>query len=187
MHYNYIVEVTGGKKITNLFQLRANRVSLQWLYKRVPIFSQNIPLNSSTTGKQRCVLKMNKLIFLTGLITALLFIGTAHGRQFDRQAFELDELQALMQDSNAVMEIEYEDEDEDEIAKAQFLKVVLSAVKTVGCIAAKAYCKYESIMDNTAIKQGKVRDFVGKVKRVLSKYVTKKNFCAATKFLCSLG
>ncbi len=87
---------------------------------------------------------MNKVTFLTGLLTALLFIGTAHGRQFDRQAFELEELKALMQNSNAEMETV----DENEIAKA--LIQTKAEIMKVGCPAAQRYC----LLERTAITQG---------------------------------
>ncbi len=112
-------------------------------------------------------LASHKLVFLTGLLTALLFIGTAHGRQFDEQALELEELQALMEDSNAVMETG----DEDEIAEAQS---VIDVLKKVGCAAAKIICKSQTLMDNRATTQD-IKDFIAK---------SKAKFCAATTLLC---
>ncbi len=109
---------------------------------------------------------MNKLVFLTGILTALLFIGTAHGRQFDEEALELEELQALMQDSNAVMETV----DEDEIAEAQFAYSASYIVGILGCPRAEELCKNRPV--------------------VCDPFPCKRKFgyqiCAAIKKLCSL-
>ncbi len=110
---------------------------------------------------------MNKLVFLTGLLTALLFISTAHGRQFDEQAFEFEELQALMQ--------------EDEDAEAQSL---INTIKTAICGVANAYCGHKSFMDNTAIIQLNIKDILEKLKGLAGKYGTKENLCILVKAIC---
>ncbi len=60
---------------------------------------------------------MNKLIFLTGLLAALLFIGTAHGRPYNEQEQQLN--QALIQDSDALMDTF--DEEGNEMADLQMI------------------------------------------------------------------
>ncbi len=69
---------------------------------------------------------MNKLIFLTGLLTALLFISTAHGGPYEETS-ELEQqiLQAMMQDSTGAMETldeednEMADEEDNEMADVE--------------------------------------------------------------------
>ncbi len=139
---------------------------------------------------------MNKLIFLTGLLTALLFIGTAHGGQY-KETSELEQqiLQAMMQDSDALMETideedkEMADEEDKEMANVEQEGIAIGLVKKVGCVAAKRYCGLQDTM--MAKKQGWIRRIIrtiGKVFRtvgdVIKNIVTKKTFCAAIKFAC---
>ncbi len=122
---------------------------------------------------------MNKVIFLTGLLTALLFIGTAHGRQFDGQAIELEEL--LMQNSNAEMETV----DENEIAKA-LIQIAPTVdynrrVKLVGCVVAKLFCKTHAVIIQTQ-RWTSVRRQYDHGPYVITG--SKKEFCDATKIIC---
>ncbi len=105
---------------------------------------------------------MNKIVFLTGLLTALLFIGTTHGGPFNRQASDpehlralahrqLEQLQAaLIQDQNAQV-METIDDKGNEMADAQIdlLNFVppftagstIYLVSKIGCRAAHDYCE----------------------------------------------
>ncbi len=72
--------------------------------------------------------KMNKLIFLTGLLTALLSIGTANRKPYYRE--EMSELEqqlvrALMQDSDVVMETF----DEQNMQVARILRLIGLAMR----------------------------------------------------------
>ncbi len=151
---------------------------------------------------------MNKLIFLSGLLTALLFIGTAHGGQYEETS-ELEQqiLQAMMQDSDDLMETvdeednEMADEEDNEMANAEQAAIVVTLIKKMGCVAAKRYCGLQDIM--MAKQQGwrirsafrkvkdaarkvirKVGDFFRKVGDAVKRVATKGNFCKAVKLIC---
>ncbi len=85
---------------------------------------------------------MNKLIFLTGLLTALLFIGTAHGEPYEETS-ELEQqiLQAMRQDSDALMETI--DEEDNEMASVEQSANVVTIVRKVGCATGKRFCHFE--------------------------------------------
>ncbi len=102
------------------------------MYKRMHIFSQIIPFLLQQSTKTT-LSKMNKLIFLTGLLTALLFIGTAHGGPYNRKASELEQqiLQAMIQDSTGVMEAGTQVMMKDDRAETQFLGALAKALATL--------------------------------------------------------
>ncbi len=111
---------------------------------------------------------MNKLIFLTGLLTALLFIGTAHGGPYNEETI---------------------DEEDNEMASVEQAAIVVALVKKLGCVAAKKYCGLQDIM--MAKKQGwirsvvrKVGNFFRKVRDAIKGIVTKGNFCKAVGIAC---
>ncbi len=124
---------------------------------------------------------------MTGLLTALLFIGTSHGEEVSELEEQL--VRALMQDSEALMET-FEEEDNEIAEEQKFPAIVIKAVKTLGCTGAKAYCNSQAIMmDNRANTQGwirsiRFRDIFNKAKSLITGLVTKDNFCAATNSIC---
>ncbi len=68
---------------------------------------------------------MNKLICLTGLLTALLFIGTAHGGPYYKKTSELEQqVRDLMQDSDVVMETFDEEDEMADIQVARMFKLL---------------------------------------------------------------
>ncbi len=82
---------------------------------------------------------MNKLIFLTGLLTALLFIGTVHGGPYNEETI---------------------DEEDNEMASVE-QAAVWAVVKKVGCVKARIYCSLQDIM--MAKQQGWIDSLIRKV------------------------
>ncbi len=118
---------------------------------------------------------MNKLIFLSGLLTALLFIGTVHGGP-NEEISELEQqmLQAMMQDMETI------DEEDNEIASVEGASAVIGIIKKYGCTLAKLYCAFQ---DRTiAKKQGWIR--FRAIKDAILGVATKDNFCKAVKLAC---
>ncbi len=131
---------------------------------------------------------MNKLIFLTSLLTAFLFIGTAHGGPYNRKASELAEqqiLQAMMQDSTGVMETF--DEEGNEMADEQIS--ASDIFKALGCAGAKYICSKQALMmDDRAKTQqwfvGAGSIIVEAFQAILSSPAIKKGFCSTADRIC---
>lgn len=87
-------------------------------------------LNSQVENNTKKLLKMNKLIFLTGLLTALFFIGTAQGTPFET----------------------VEDENDKQVVSTQFFR----KLGALACTLQKRLCKQlnmqESSLDDDTVK-----------------------------------
>ncbi len=143
---------------------------------------------------------MNKLVFLTGLLTALLFVGTVHGgpyyngqtsdlEQLLQGLVDLEELQAAqIQDSNAMMEIVDEENDNEMVDEQQAVvgAVAGALIKKMGCAAAKHYCASQA--NAISLVSANTQGFFKLLKKlgsfVKNSVFTKKNFCKAAKFPC---
>ncbi len=160
----YTIKKTGHKRHSIKGYARTDKI-IKKIFRQLP---------------QQSTLKMNKLIFLTGLLTALLFIGTAHGGPYNEETSELEQqiIQAMMKDSTGAMETFDEEDNEmadeednemanemadveyNEMAEEQVSPIVIAAVRAAGCAAAKAYCANQAIMmDDGAKIQGWRRAF----------------------------
>ncbi len=139
---------------------------------------------------------MNKLVFLTGLLTALLFMGTVHGGPFNGQTsdleqllrglVDLEELQAAqIQDSNAMMETVDEEDNEMVNVMGHKAAAVAKVLQKMGCAAAKHYCESQA----NAISLVSVNTQAYKILHKLTSFVknsvlTKKNFCKVVRQAC---
>ncbi len=94
-------------------------------------------------------------------------------------------LQAMMQDSDALMETV--DEDDNEMASVEQAAIVIAVVKKFGCTLSGLFCKLQDRQDMMmAKKQGWIRvpDIFGALKKAILGVATKENFCKAVKFVC---
>ncbi len=137
----------------------------------VATLSQNIPflvLDEYWLNLLATLLKMNKLVFLTGLLTVLLFIGTTHGGQFNQQASELKQLRALIDQEQLQGQIQESNAEMETISNS------FRFISKYGCRLSLAYCRF-SVMDNTANAED-----------IGSKF-SKKTFCSTVRYVCTKG